>query len=360
MRPWIRSLGVGTALALALLSTRPAAAADSAPEDVAYRWILVPWRGLRGAEGTTRTKEEALAIAQAAQGEATKPGADVAVVAAARSEGLAKGGFVDFLRFTTDETFAQAVRALPVGGVSPPFETALGWNVAQRLPRDEAIAMLASVTGAFLGARFPYAGTLDAMNDRTKEQALADAKAAVGFLRNGARFEDLPGTLRAVPYSKRGWLAKTLRKGTALPDYRAIEDAVFSLALGGVSDPIESPIGWVVVRRVPWFRAHVKHLLVAHLQAIHIAPTVRRSKTQARERAEQALARLKVDPGAWGKLVAETSDDPSTVRTGGDRGVVEPGDLGNDLEQVLSGMKPGTIAGPIDTRLGYEILYRLD
>jgi parvulin-like peptidyl-prolyl isomerase len=352
------------ALSLAVLAgagASPPSHAAEADEEVAYRQLLVPWQGLRGA-ATTRTKEEALAIAKGLRDEAAKPGANVAAIAAAKSEGLAKGGRVDFLSDVLDsDAFRKPVRALKVGEVSEPFESEFGWNVVQRIPRADALAVLTATSASFLAARFPYAGTPDPVKDRTKEQALADAKKAVALLRGGGRFEDLPPALRAVPYSKKGWLAKTLRRGTTLPEYRGIEDAAFAAEVGGVSEPVDTPLGWIVLRRVPWFHAHVQHLVVSHLDAVNVRPTVRLSRGQARAKAQAALERLRVDPGAWGKVVAETSDDAANAQNGGDLGVVEPGMNVPELEAVIAAMKPGTIAGMVvETRFGFHVLRRLD
>lgn len=363
--PWFpgRRLVVPIVVAAAVLLGAVPARAAEAPE-VAIRQIVVGWKGLKGS-GVARSKEEALALAQAIRAEAVKPGADFAVLARGRSEDRVagpQGGFVGFLvdDGIVDPAFLKILGSLAVGEISQPIDGADGWRVVLRIAPAEAHAILAASSGAFIAARFPDATCVDAVKDRTKEAALADARKAAEALRTGQRFEDVAPALRAVPFRKQGWLARVMRRGTALPEYRPLEDALFATAIGSVSDPVDTPIGWVVLRRVPWFRAHVEHLLVSHVLALNVPPAVRRSREQARARAADAMARLKVDPGAWGKLVAETSDDVLTSPRGGSLGPVEPGMLLPELEAAIAGLAPGSIGGVVESRLGFHVLRRLD
>src|SRR5205814_272438 len=159
-----------------------------------------------------------------------------------------------------------------------------------------------------IGARFAFGGGEDPKGLPSKEKALADAKKAAALLRAGAAFEDLPKEAGAIAFPRNVFMAKVHVRGTILPEYRALEDAVFSTAEGGVSDPAETPAGFVVVKRVPYFRAHVQHILVMHVKSESVPPEVRRTPEEARARAEEALARLRKDPASWGSLVAEYSD----------------------------------------------------
>ena len=114
---------------------------------------------------------------------------------------------------------------------------------------------------------------------------------------------NVPPEVGAVPLNP-GWRLGILR-GRTHPDFKALEETSFSLAVGQVSDPVETPVGYVVLKRLPYFRARVRHVLVMHKDSQRKPPNVVRTKEEARARAEEALAKVKADPAAWAKVVAD-------------------------------------------------------
>jgi parvulin-like peptidyl-prolyl isomerase len=360
-------------LAVALLAAAPSrgALAEDVPE-VPARHLLVAWRGAAGST-VVRTRDEAFSRARLLRAEVARPGADFAAVAKSQSDDAVTAPTGGFLGFLGEGSAAPAVlataRALAPGEVSEPVESPAGWHVVLRLADAEALDLLATVSAAFLGARFPFAGaredlTASRPGSRTRDAALAAARKAADFVRAGTRFPDLPKDLEARPFNRRGWIPRVLRRGTAMADYRAFEDAVFATAVGSVSDPIETPVGWVVFRRVPWFRARVDHLVVMHLQSPDAPPAIRRTRTQAKARAEEALAKLKAEPTSWSRIVAEYSDDRFTSSTGGALGLREPGldglPIAFELDEAAALMPKGSIGGVVETPMGFHVLRRRD
>ena len=61
----------------------------------------------------------------------------------------------------------------------------------------------------------------------------------------------------------------------------------------------------MVVRRVPHFRFHLQHLVVLYRGSAAADPTVRRSKDEARARAEEALKRIEADPASWQRVASD-------------------------------------------------------
>jgi peptidyl-prolyl cis-trans isomerase SurA len=365
----VRRLPLSGALAALVLSLAGASAlaADTPPTEYAARHVLVAFQGAKRSKAT-RTKDEAKARAQEALAEAKKPGADFAAVSKKYNDDLvadAQGGFLGiFEAGTMTPVFQKAVEGLPEGGFSDVVETEFGFHVIQRMPMAEAVAITGKNTAALEIGGFswqglqPPKGAALPPSTRTKEQALADAKKAAEALRGGKKFADLPADVGAASISP-GWRLG-LHRGRTHPDFKALEDAAFALAVGDVSDPVETPAGYVVVKRLPYFRARVRHLLVMHQESQRKPPTVVRTKAEARTRAEEALAKVKADPKSWGTVVADYSDEPGAGARQGALPIVEPGTMVPAFEDVVVATAPGATSGVFETEFGFHVLQRLD
>ena len=362
-------LAAATVCAVAARAEPPAPAAPRPVEELSARHILVTHAGSDAR--ATRTKAEAQARAAEARAELVKPGADFAAVSHKYSDDVAadrRGGFLDiFSPETMDGEITAAVRSLKEGEISQPIETKLGFHVLQRLAIADAVALLKASTACVLGIVCQYQGaTLPGLPDdsakRTKEQAKAAADAALLHLKNGGTVDTIPKELGARSLRKQGWVYAPFERGLTPPIYRpALEDAAFATPVGGLSGPTDTLVGWAILKRIPWFRAHVKQILVMHLDSRNLPPNVRRSKEQAFARATEALARLRADPGAWSKAVAEFSDEPGAAARDGEMRLAQP-PTGNprELDEAISGLAPGALSGIVETRFGYHLLRRFE
>ena len=76
----------------------------------------------------------------------------------------------------------------------------------------------------------------------------------------------------------------------------------------------------------------------------------------AKAKAEDVLKQLKAG-GDFAKLAAQYSDDPGSVKAGGELGKISRGIMVKPFEDALYAMqKPGDIAGPVKTQFGYHII----
>ncbi|MBI3356573.1 MAG: peptidylprolyl isomerase, partial [Nitrospirae bacterium] len=75
--------------------------------------------------------------------------------------------------------------------------------------------------------------------------ALARARRVMDELKRGEKFEDLAIQYSEGPNTSRGWRLGLVRQGELLP---AIERAIAPLVPGGISDIIESPEGFHIIR----------------------------------------------------------------------------------------------------------------
>jgi len=96
-------------------------------------------------------------------------------------------------------------------------------------------------------------------------------------------------------------------------------------------------------------------------QASHILVTVKQGandaeKAKSRARAEELLAQLKKTPASFADLAKKNSDDPGSAENGGDVGLFSRGMIAKAFEDAAFGMKPGEIAGPVETEFGFHIL----
>ena len=338
------------------------APAPAAPKEWAARHILVAWKGAQRA-AATRTKEEARTIADQVAAAAKQPGADFAALSHQYSDDKVSdgsGGFLGFfVRGTMTPAFQSAVEALAEGQVSGVVETPFGYHVIQRLSRADADALQKASRAAVVAAVFPWKGAQGAGPNVTRPKDLArdDAERAAGFLRNGGTFPAIPPELGAVP-QRPGWSAQVLVRGMVVPAYKAIGDAAFGTAVGAVSAPVETPSGYMVLRRVEYFRIHVEHLVVLYKGGA-AGERASLSKDEARARAAEALAKYVADPAAWRTIVATYSDEPGAGERSGSLGVAEPGFV-PEFDAAIATLAPGAHTDVFETPFGFHVARRVD
>jgi parvulin-like peptidyl-prolyl isomerase len=143
-------------------------------------------------------------------------------------------------------------------------------------------------------------------------------------------------------------------------------DKVFALAPGAWSDPIDTPRGWVVVRREPYLRAHVRHVLVGHRQSWLPKPPEReRPEAGARAREELKAARAG-HPASWDAVVRKYTDDAESRTRGGSVGDVTNADVEAhrfppEVEEAVWALAPGALGTDVvESRFGFHVLWRVD
>jgi peptidyl-prolyl cis-trans isomerase D len=80
-------------------------------------------------------------------------------------------------------------------------------------------------------------------------------------------------------------------------------------------------------------------------------------KAAAKKKAEEILAEAKKNPDQFAELAKKYSQDPGSASQGGDLGFfARDGSMVKPFEDAVFSMKPGEIAGPIETNFGYHII----
>ena len=160
-----------------------------------------------------------------------------------------------------------------------------------------------------------------------------------------------------------GFAPAVYRKGTFRSEFVALEAEAFGLAIGGLtSKPVETPAGWVVLERLPYYRTHVEHLVVLFKDAPGGAGVgFTRTKDEAKARAAEALAKVKADSSCWPAVVAAYSDEPGAEQRQGSLGAVEPGaQLVPEFVAAILQIAPGTFSELVETAYGWHVIRRVD
>ena len=99
-------------------------------------------------------------------------------------------------------------------------------------------------------------------------------------------------------------------------------------------------------------------------RASHILLTVPKDATPAvrdevRKKAEQVLAQVRANPRSFADLARKNPQDPGSAVKGGDLGLFGRGTMVKAFDEAVFSMKPGDLAGPVETNFGYHVI-RLD
>jgi len=99
------------------------------------------------------------------------------------------------------------------------------------------------------------------------------------------------------------------------------------------------------------------HILVAYKESRSAAPTITRTKEQARKRAEDALKKAKAGKD-FAALAREYSDDPGSGPKGGDLGMFPKTMMVKPFGDAAFALKPGEISGIVETDFGFHVIKR--
>jgi peptidyl-prolyl cis-trans isomerase SurA len=157
---------------------------------------------------------------------------------------------------------------------------------------------------------------------------------------------------RALEGGDLGWFPMSEVPSLAIAPARA-------LAKGEVSEPIQSPSGFHLIRVAdikgdapePITQIHARHILIRTNEVI--------SDEDAKRRLSQLRLRL-AGGDDFGTLARAHSDDTGSALKGGDLGWISPGDTVPDFEEQMSKLGPNEISEPFQTPFGWHIVQVLE
>jgi parvulin-like peptidyl-prolyl isomerase len=190
---------------------------------------------------------------------------------------------------------------------------------------------------------------------RTQVEAKARAEEVRARALAGEDFADLARRYSDDSTASRGGTLGGFDHGVMV---RSFEDALRTLKVGAISEVVESPFGYHVIRRDALTEVHGAHLMVSWSGAERAPEGVTRTKEEARARAEAALAAVNAGR-EWGRVVAEFSDGP-LKDDDGDLGWLARGQLARPLDQAMFDLDIAATSALIETPRGFHILRRLE
>lgn len=126
------------------------------------------------------------------------------------------------------------------------------------------------------------------------------------------------------------------------------------LKVGQISDPVDSPYGFLIFNRVSVDAVTASHILISYKGALRSEQD--RDRRDARKLAEKILKELKSGRD-FAELARKHSDGPSGPK-GGELGRFERGQMVPEFDQAVFGLEKGAISEVVETKFGYHIIKR--
>ena len=192
--------------------------------------------------------------------------------------------------------------------------------------------------------------------ERTEEEAEKLATDLKAKLDGGADFAELAKKHSDCPSGE--------RKGGDLGIFPAnrmvaeFSEAVLGLEVGEISEPVETPFGFHIIKRQPVEEVHARHILVMHEESKRKPSSIKRSEKEARALIEQIAEKL--EGGAdFAELAKKHSDCPSGKRGGGDLGTFGRGRMAPAFEETAFALEENEVSDIVETEFGFHIIQRL-
>jgi parvulin-like peptidyl-prolyl isomerase len=344
-------------LALGCLQTsllaRPLYLDEAPPELRSARHLLLGFTGARNAApGTTRARAEAEELGVELVKRA-RSGEDFGALVRSYSQAPdAKAGGVlgSFARGMLDTRLDEFLFAAEPAAISEPLETPGGWAILQRIDTEAAVLQIR------IDVKDPAA-------EGAARARLAQLCARLGpecdFAKLAREYSDEAGS------KSRGGQFAIYERGA---NDQLLKQAAFELPIGGISQPIRSPLGYHVLKRVApgevdsslrenqWVR--LRAILVQYDLAQGADMAKAPDQKKARELVD-ALA-LRIQKGEdMQKVAEEFNDDPGGKQRKGDLGWVHRGAPNITPLLAQAALLPvGQVSEPLLSPFGYLILRR--
>lgn len=340
-------------------STSPGQATDQYFEsgaDFAGSHILIAYQGSERAKPEiSRTKEEARQKAMELIARLQKDPSQFHELAQQESDGPSapQGGRLGaWKKGRMVPEFDAAIEKLEIGQVTPePVETAFGYHI---ILREDTRQRLWGAWGLVLA--WDGAARVTPKKSRTKDEAQQLAQELQSRVTAG-NFDELCGE-----YSDAGphptFIGPIPEEAASNPVTAQLLGMIQGLAFDAVGGPVETPSGFVFLKRIKLEQRAGSHILVAYQGAQGANPSITRSKEEARQKARDLIQRLQQDPSLFPHLAREESDGPS-ARNGGSLGTWFKGRMTPEFDAAIDHLAVGEISStPVETPFGFHILQR--
>jgi len=156
--------------------------------------------------------------------------------------------------------------------------------------------------------------------------------------------------------------AKHSAMGTYLKEkwpesFGELKAPVFALKIHEVSEPLDTPRGFVLAKRCPVEKVHTSHILIRYQGAKRADEAIKRSKQDAQKLAEKIRAEI-VAGKAFAKVAKKYGEDGSSER-GGDLGPVGRGMFAIPYEKAAFALEANELSDVVETDFGFHIIKRM-
>ncbi len=323
-----------------------------AGEHLWVRHILVRYSGAQGASGSIRRSRASADSLARVLLQRARAGEDFAALAKQYSDdpSAADGGEIAPLEpRDAPPEFMQAAAALAPGQISDVVESDMGLHLIQRRDMRQCTAQHILVR---------YRGAVSAPDSivRSREEALKLADRLLSDVRNpdgsfpvaALLFSDDTMTSRAGGY------LGTFSPGKMDPNF---EKVAFALQEGEISELVETPYGFHIIRRIADVQIRVAHILFTYAGVGQIVE-VNRTREAALQRAHDAAFRASQGED-FAALARELSDDRHTGEKGGDLGPIRAGQMVPEFEDAAFHLSPGQVSVVVETEFGFHVIKRI-
>lgn len=145
-----------------------------------------------------------------------------------------------------------------------------------------------------------------------------------------------------------GW-----RKSGELPSL--FSDAVRTMKVGDISDPIRSPSGFHIITLVAEKGGKTHMVTQTHARHILIKTTIINDNERVIKRLKDIRQRI-INGEDFATMAKAFSEDTSSATRGGDLGWTKPGTMVPEFEKAMNNLQPGDISDVIQTNFGYHII----
>lgn len=135
-------------------------------------------------------------------------------------------------------------------------------------------------------------------------------------------------------------------------------EALFSLPVGGVYGPyLRGPYYCIskMMGRKAGGQAKASHILIGWEGSMAQNQKEKRTKEEAKVKAEAMLAQVKANPTSMMMLALTTSEDPGSAQQGGDLGYFSPGQMVPAFNDFVFNNPVGAV-GLVETQFGYHVI----
>lgn len=202
-------------------------------------------------------------------------------------------------------------------------------------------------------------------SERTHEQAEQRARMLASMAREGERLSQLVSEYSDRPGANSDRGVVRVRTADPAPFDATFVNAALALPVGGISEPVEQPDGFVIIERMTDPIAgpeHVsaKHILIGYKDSPKAVGNVTRSEAEARALAEQVLKEVKAPDADWDAVAKQYTDEEPGKATGGDLGSFGRGQMVAAFEKTAFALKVGEISEIVKSPFGFHIIRRYE